>query len=203
MTALATRDPRNVLSKSFMNTSCGEKAWLDIFQPLPWTPPEKVVFGSAVDAGCSTYIAMARTGQPPEMERALAAAKAIIDAATVEVDEAGVQAAVESFPAIPFDWSFSRIGMRAGTAEAFTMRLELDGVGTVECHPDIVLRDHSIWDIKTAARSKSEDAAATSDTELSFYGIVYEALTGDTVPEVGYLTWVRTKTPYWQQVFGR
>lgn len=201
MSDLAKRDPRKTLSKSFMQTSCGEKAWLDIFQPLPWTPNEAVVFGSAVDAGCSIIIASIRSGQAPDMDVALvAAAEQMQQHPDIEVDREGVQDAIEAFLAIPFDWTFAKVGMRAYGAEPFTMRLELDGVGMVDAHPDVILRDHSVWDIKTSKRSKPEDAAAKSITELAFYGICYEAFTGERVPEVGYLTWVRTKNPYWQQV---
>lgn len=201
MTDLSKRDPREYLSKSFMNKGCGEAAWFDIWHPLPWTPNEAVVFGSAVDAGCSLIIASLRSGQAPDMDTALAAAAAVIDEhPDIEVDREGVQQAIESFVGLPYDWTFARIGMRAGGHEAFTMRLELEGVGAVDAHPDIVLRDHSVWDIKTGKRSKPLDAAAQSYTELGFYAVCYEAFTGETVPEVGYLTWVRTKTPGWQQV---
>lgn len=202
MSDLAKRDPRERLSKSFMNNACGEKAWLDIYDPRPWTPPEKVTFGTAVDAGCSTYIAMARRGDPTaiDMDAAYAAAALSVQDEPNPPDLEEVREAIDAFVALPYDWSFCRIGMAAGTAKAFTMRLDLDGIGEVDAHPDIVLRDHSIWDMKTSKRSKPEDAAATSYTELAFYGICYEAMTGETVPEVGYLTWVRIKKPYWQQV---
>ena len=201
MIDLAKRDPRKSLSKSFMANACGEKAWFDIHAPRPWVPNEAATFGSAVDAGCSHIIASIRSGQPADMDTALKAAAEVMLGSAEPVDATGVQNAIEAFVAIPFDWTFCKIGMKAGSTEAFTMRLELDGVGGVSAHPDIVLRDHSIWDIKTSKRKKSEDAAAVSYSELGFYAICYEALTSETVPEVGYLTWTRTKTPGWQQVF--
>jgi len=202
MSELAERDPRERLSKSFMQTACGEKAWLSIYDPRPWVAPEKVTFGTAVDAGCSTYIAMARMGDPAAMDMDVAylAAADAVASETNRPDFDEVQQAIDAFTALPYDWSYCRIGAQAGTAKAYTIRLELPDIGTVDCHPDIVLRNHEIWDIKTSAHSKQEDAAATSDTELSFYGICYEAYTGETVPYVGYLTWVRSKKPYWQQV---
>ena len=203
MSDLARRDARERLSKSFMNTACGEKAWLSIYRPRPWVAPEKVTFGTAVDAGCSAYIAMARIGDPSaiDLEVAYLAAHDAVKDEPNRPDMGEVQDAIDAFTALPFDWAFCRIGAQAGTAKAYTMRLELEGVPIpVECHPDVVLKDHSIWDIKTSNRAKPENAAETSDTELSFYGICYEAFEGVTVPEVGYLTWTRTKAPRWQMV---
>ena len=204
MTDLAKRDPREVLSKSFMHTACGEKAWFTIHDPRPWVAPEKVTFGSAVDAGCSAYVAMARANDPAsvDMDRAYAAAWDAIKDEPNKPEMSDVQQAVDAFAALPYDWAYSKIGMAAGTAKAFTMRFDLGpGIGMVDCHPDIVLRDHSIWDIKASKRAKPDDAAEKSIAELAFYGVCYEAYTGETVPMVGYLTWVRSKKPYWQQVY--
>ena len=147
---------------------------------------------------------MARANDPAsvDMERAFQAAWDAIKDETNKPDMVEVGAAIEAFSALPYDWAYSKIGMAAGTAKAFTMRFDLGhGVGVVDCHPDIVLRDDTIWDIKTSSRAKPMDAAKQSIDELAFYGIVYEAYTGATVPMVGYLTWVRSKKPYWQQVF--
>lgn len=198
---LATRTPREYLSKSFMQTACGEKAWYEVHHPRPWMPNEAAVFGSAVDAGASVIIGYLRAGQQVDIERAYEAAAAVIHEAAVLVDVNGVQEALDAFVAVPFDWAFAKLGTRAGSGDAFSIRLELPGIGMVDAHPDIVLRDHSIWDIKTGKRSKPDKAAAESYTELGFYAVCYEAYTGEVVPEVGYLTWVRTKQPYWQQVY--
>lgn len=199
--SLETRDPRRLLSKSFMQTSCGEKAWLSIFQPLPWVPNEAMLFGSAVDAGCTVIMACKRAGIPVDMDRALEAANAVMFDAPIPIDALGVQAAIEAFDhTVPFDFTLAKLGTAAGTGTAFTIRLELPGVGAVEAHPDMVLRDHSIYDIKTSKRAKPADAAEKSTSELGFYAVCYEALTGERVPEVGYLTWCRTSKPTWQLV---
>lgn len=190
---LERRSPREYLSKSFMTKGCGEAAWFDLWEPRPWVPNEASVFGSAVDAGVQVIIGHARAPMPLDMDLVLAAAGAILAESPVVVDVNGVQDALEAFVAVPFDWAYCKTQHH--------IRMDLPDVGMVDAHPDIILRDGSIWDIKTAKRAKPETAAAESIEELGFYALLREYETGDRPPEVGYLTWVRVKAPYWQQVF--
>lgn len=166
-------------------------SWFDVWHPRPWIPSEEAVFGSAVDAGIQVYIGYARSGQPVDMDRVLEAAAAAVERGIV-VDTEGVHHALEAFAAIPFDWSYS--------LTQHHIRIEVEDIGWVDAHPDVILHDNSVWDFKTGKRSKQQDAAAKSYRELGFYAVLREMETGRRVPEVGYLTWVRTQKPYWQQV---
>jgi hypothetical protein len=192
---LATRSARDYLSKSFMTGAewCGQAAWFDLWQPRPWQPDEAVIFGSAVDRGVQVVIEYGRMGQPVDMDRAMEAAAAVITESAVLVDVNGVEDAIASFVSVPFDWTFASVQHH--------IRLDVPGIGMVDAHPDVILRDGSIWDIKTGKRAKAADAAARSYRELGFYALLREFETGQRPPEVGYLTWTRTKTPGWQQVY--
>lgn len=193
--ALAKRSPREYLSKSFLTgvPYCGMSSWFDIWEPRPWVPDEAMVFGSAVDAGVEAYIGYRRSDQPVDMDTVHAAAAKVVLDEGIEVDTDGVRDALEAFAGVPFDWAFCKTQHH--------IRIEVDGVGKVDAHPDIILRDNEIWDIKTAKKSKPKDAAEKSYRELGFYAMLHELATGETVPGVGYLTWVRTSKPYWQDVY--
>ena len=56
--ALAARDPRQFLSKSFMVGAelCGERAHLDLNRPRPFRMNEAVLFGKAIDVGVEALI---------------------------------------------------------------------------------------------------------------------------------------------------
>lgn len=201
---LSRRDPRERISKSFvrLTETCGERAWRSIHDPRPWTPPEKVSFGSAVDTGVEVIITYLRAGQAPDMSRALAAAmeRVHLDPNPPERDE--VWEALDAFytwPVVRDDHDF------AFCATQPHIRLELPGIGEVDAHPDLILAQpfdlgEKVVDIKTGKVSKPVTAAATSFTELGFYALLREAETGHRVGSVAYWTWVRSRKPYWQEV---
>lgn len=183
---------RTALSKSVLGTFdlCQTKAWLSIHDPRPFVPNEKVVFGSAVDAAVEVVVTYARMGEAPDLERATAAAEEVIARDGVEVDILEVQKAIAGFATdvLPkFDWSFART--QASISEV------LDGLGECNGHPDLVLSDGRIYDVKTSARAKD-----VPSVELGFYALLVESETAKEVPAVGYLNWVRLKRPYWQIV---
>jgi len=194
---LANRDPRERISKSFMIGAdlCGWRAWYDIHDPKPFRMTEKVAFGKAVDAGVELVIAARRSGQEPDFALSRRAAEATAEDHALPIDWAAVDAALFAFhvDVIPqFDWAYCVTQQR--------LALEIDGIGAVDGHPDVILADGTILDVKTAARSKAPNAAATAYLELGFYALAYEALTGSASPRVGYVTWVRSRSPYWQVV---
>lgn len=193
--ALVNRDPREYLSKSFMGTVefCGWEAWHALHHPRPFLVTEKVAFGRAVDAGVMILIDAARAGMVPELDRALAAAAESVLEADIEVDFGGIAHAIEAWLGQvhpEHDWAYS--------ATQHHIRLELPGIGAVDAHPDIILRDQSIFDLKTSSRAKPADAARTAYRELGFYALLREAEKGQRPPRVGYITWVRSQRPYWQ-----
>lgn len=195
MTLVARPDlsTRTNLSKSVLVEAdlCGAKAWFNIHDRRPLIPAENITFGSAVDAGVEVILTSARAGVPIEIERALASAQEVInrDETGVDIDE--VERALFAFTTtiVPHvDFAFCRL--------QDTLREDLPELGEAEGHPDVILADGSIFDVKTAKRAKPADAAATS-VELGFYALLAEA-SGITVPRVGYWTWVRTKRAAWQ-----
>lgn len=194
---LRTRNPRERLSKSWMIGAdlCGYRAWYDLWFPTPFLMTEKVAFGKAVDAGVELIVAALRSGQPVDIDRAMLAASATTEDHTVAIDPTAVRTALSRFElevATQFDWRYCETQPH--------LSLEIPGIGPVDGHPDIVLADSTILDVKTGARAKSPEAAATAYLELGFYAIAVEEMTGERVPRVGYVTWVRSKSPYWQVV---
>ena len=200
---LSRRDPRERISKSFVRKAegCGMSAWLSIHDPRPWRPPEKVSFGSAVDAGVELLIAYLRSDQPPDIDRAHAGAMERVKDDPNPPEPAEVREALRL-------WLAWDVVAETDFAYAVTqphIRLELQGIGEVDAHPDLILKDaggyEHIIDVKTAKAAKPANAAATSYTELGFYALLREAETGGEVATVAYWTFVRSKKPYWQRVW--
>lgn len=184
-------DARTSLSKSALAVAdlCGQKAWLEIHHRRPFIRNPDVTFGSAVDAAVEQILKVARAGLPPETAQPMAAAAEVIERDGIEIHLEEVETAVATFvrdilPA--HDWTLCGLQVRLSTV--------MDGWGEVDGHPDIVLHSGAVWDIKTSKRSKE----TARSLELGFYALVREAETGEPVPEVGYLTWVRLRKPYWQ-----
>jgi hypothetical protein len=189
---------------------CGNKAWLSIHHPMPWTAPEKVTFGSAVDAGVEVIVkALARGGYDDDyadvlLAKAHHAAMQRVETEENAPDEGEVRGALERF----MDWSVTREVHWPGTVTQPHIRLELPGIGEVDAHPDLLLpqgfedpRVGTIVDIKTAGRPKPANAAATSYTELGLYALLVLASgAGERPMSVAYWTYVRTQKPYWQEV---
>lgn len=193
MTALVVRedlDARTSLSKSALAVAdiCGNKAWLEIHHRRAFISNPDVAFGSAVDAAVEQVLMVARADLPPLLADPMAAAAVTVERNGIEIHLEEVEAAVDAFvrdilPA--HDWTLCGLQVHLSTV--------MDGWGEVDGHPDIVLHSGAVWDVKTSKRSKE----TARSVELGFYALVSEA-TGKPVPEVGYLTWVRTKKPYWQ-----
>ena len=196
---LANRDPRAVLSKSFMTGAdmCGERAWRDLNFPRPFVMTEQVLFGKAVDAGVAILI----DTNNKHAKADLALAKHEAEVEMMEFDEdiwpdyEEVDAALEAFVPV-----IDKLDLDNAVTQPH-IRVSIPGIPMpVDAHPDLIAFDDRIIDIKTSKRSKEANAARNSYTELGFYAIAHEQVTGRRVPSVGYLTWVRSKSPYWQYV---
>ena len=192
MDSLATRDPRKHLSKSFMVGAdlCGERAFLDIHHPRPFVSNERMAFGTAVDAGIQHLIGFGEEGAVAT-DWAMAALKP----GSPAVDRLAVEQALVDFAAtiLPaFSWTDALVQHH--------IRIDIAGMGTIDCHPDIILNDGTILDIKTASKAKSATAAQEAILELGFYAFARFYETGKMPPRVGYVTWVRSAKPYWQVV---
>lgn len=199
---LASRDPREMLTKSFLVGAdlCNRRAWLDLYDPRPFVMTERVAFGKAVDLGIQKIIAAIGAGI--ELPTIGASIMAEIMAMLDETDDTDPAVDLNEV-IVAIDRFATDIAPRYDLAYASVQRsinIELEGIGRVSAHPDVILADGSIYDVKTAGRAKLADAASTSYTELAWYALIREAETGVEVPRVGYWTWCRTANPYWQIV---
>lgn len=183
---------RTALSKSQLMTAemCGHKAWFDIHERQPLIPAERITFGSAVDAAIEQVIAAGGDGGTLPLQ----AAAEVAERDAVEIDFTEVERAIDGFrESIVPQFDFKDAVTQAN------INIEIEGLGASSGHPDIILANGSVFDVKTAARVKDENVAAS--LELGFYALLAEA-SGLTVPEVGFITWVRVKRPWWQVVRG-
>jgi len=179
---------RSELSKSQLTTAdfCQTAAWFGIHDRRPMLPSERLTFGSAIDAACEQMVYAAARGLNPDSKAMQAALEvAARDGMDLPWDE--VSAAIGGFrdnimPTI--DWTDAVVQP--------TVRAEIEGLGPCSGHPDIILADGTILDVKTGKQHKTPFG-----TELGFYTLLCEA-SGLAVPRVGYLTWLRFAKPFWE-----
>lgn len=197
MTApLVVRDDlsrRTALSKSTLVAFdlCATKAWHDVHFRRPLVPAERITFGSAVDATVEAAIKYLRMEQPVDLPVCMAAAEEVIARDGTPVDILDVEGALDRWMvtvAPQYDFRFAGVQVRISG--------DLDGIGPVDGHPDVVLADGRIFDVKTSARAKREEPTL----ELGFYALIGREMGGLTVPAVGYWTYVRVTKPYWQVI---
>jgi hypothetical protein len=181
---------RTGLSKSTLTDfdMCAQRGWLSLHHPMPWVPNPDMTFGSCVDAGVESLIVQARAGEPLDFGRALATAAEAQQRDGGDVDQDEVEVAVRAFPIEEHDWAYCRTQPH--------IHVPLFDFGEIDGHPDIVLRTNAVWDVKTSKRQK--DTARS--LELGTYALMIEEETGEPVPEVGYICWVRLRRPYWQTI---
>lgn len=184
---------RTALSKSALGTFdlCQTKSWYSIHDPKPFVPNEKVSFGSAVDAGVEVILKYARMGETPDLDRASDAAAFIVERDGVGVDIIAVQTALASFvtAVLPeFDWTLCRLQEN--------LHAELEGLGESDGHPDVILNEGTVLDVKTSTRAKE-----VPSLELGFYVLLSEEVDPTRrVPRIGYLNHIRAKRPFWQVI---
>ena len=182
---------RLTLSKSALVKfgMCPNKTFQAKWFPRPFIPTPRVTFGSCVDAAVEVLIACARADIGLDFERALGAAWEVQGRDQIEVDQDEVEQAVRAFAAdvMPhFDWHLCRTQAH--------IHLPLFDWGEVDGHPDIIFPAPSVWDVKTSTKPKQ----TAMTVELGMYALMVEEETGEPVVEVGYLTWVRGVTRFWQ-----
>lgn len=202
---LSRRDPRRFISKSFVQQvgNCGQRAWFQIHDPRPWVAPEKVTFGSAVDAGVEVIVKALARGADPDLTVAHHEAMLRVDGEVNRPDDGEVMAALLLFT----QWSVVQEVHWPGAVTQPHIRTELEGIGEVDAHPDLLLSQGyedpeigTIVDIKTAKAAKPANAAATSYTELGLYALLVSVTVPPRLRSVAYWTYVRTKKPWWQEV---
>jgi len=182
---------RTALSKSTLTAFdlCPTQAWHDLHHRLPLIPSERITFGSAVDAAVEAAITYLRMEQPVDLAVVMAAAAEPIARDGTAVDLLDVEAALDRWMvtvAPGYDFRYARLQERISG--------EHPDLGPVDGHPDVVLADGRIFDVKTSARAKPEEPTL----ELGFYALIGREMAGIAAPSVGYWTYVRTTRPYWQ-----
>lgn len=200
---LSRRDPRQYLSKSFLVGAdlCGRRAWLDLNDPRPFRMNEAVAFGKAVDIGVQMLVGMTNAGLT--LQDGWGRIEEEVLRMIGENPTDPVVEEEEVFHALASFWDevvgTDLLDLRSAKVQHH-VRLPIEEIGMIDAHPDLVLRDGTIIDIKTSAKAKAPDAAALAYAELGFYAMVAEEETGIRPPRVGYLTWVRSSRPTWQLV---
>jgi len=211
-------DPKRVgISKSLVTTTalCGRKGWysekirLEDGSRLPFIAPERVAFGSALDEAILLIAEALRSGRKWDED---------------EVVNAGIEA-VRSRPTEDIEWEIFEAQLRAAVKifvydviepELVTFRdvylqgldgesLKVEGlIGT----PDFIFRKWKgeqgatmILDLKASARSKSTKDLRSA--EMAFYSYLWSRYSSGELPQVGYLTYVRTKRPTYQLITGK
>ena len=131
----------------------------------------------------------ARMGADVALDAASLAAEEVIarDGTPVEIIDVQLALALFAREVMPkFDWVY--VGLQVH------LTATLDELGECDGHPDIILADNSVWDVKTSGRFKE-----VPSLELGFYALLAEEVDPTRkVPKVGYLNYVRAKKPYWQ-----
>lgn len=209
-------DPKRTgISKSAIvaTSLCARKGWFgeqvrdSEGRRLSVPMPERVLFGTALDEATSLFLWNIREGHPANL--------ALIE----EAVEEGL-AAMASRPGAE-DLDAMAIGTELwGAMELFRLEIvqgllqplygeRLDGLklqgndgeslrhGEFIGTPDILVLGEkpAIWDVKSSPRSKTERDLWSP--EMAHYASLFMGLYGD-LPLIGYLTWVRTKSPKWQ-----
>lgn len=194
MTALVVRDDlsrRRALSKSTLTgfDICPTKAWHDIHHRMPLIPDERLTFGSAVDAAVEAAVKYLRAEQQIDEAVCMAAAQEVITRDGVDVDILDVERALDGWVvSVAPNYDFRLCRTQAHVSG------EHEDLGEIDGHPDIVLADGRVFDVKTSKRAKAEDWTV----ELGFYAFLIAHVEGTPVPAVGYWTFVRVMRPYWQ-----
>jgi hypothetical protein len=187
---------RKGLSKSLITDAeqCEQRWWLQKWHPVPWRGNPDTEFGRCLDAGIQLIVEYARAGTPLDIDRAKAAAEEMespVDGElTVDQDEVGVGLELFVTDVLPhFDWAYCQTQAH--------INVPMFNWGKGDGHPDLILSSGAVWDVKSGRKARS-----AKTLELAYYAFQMEASTGEMVPEVGYLMFVRAKEPYWQG-FGR
>lgn len=220
-------DPKRTgISKSLITSTalCNRKGWFSEHvrmadgSRVPLIAPERVAFGAALDEAI-LFIAQSirddgrwTLGDAHALGVKAALARPHEDGIDWEKFADDLTIALELF-------AYDVLGMPNGTPlidfrmsllqglDGESIRVRTGTYGDVVGTPDFIIAAETrpngrdlVLDLKSSARMKSEKDLRSA--EMSFYAYLYAQKWGGDLPSVGYLTYVRTKTPKFQILVG-
>lgn len=186
---------RTALSKSEISTGewCGIQGYYSRAEPRPWNVTPEMKFGSCLDAAVEIAVKALRADQPIPVATCLAAATEVAQREELDVDLNEIEDAIHQFGVViapRYKWETA--------LSQHTIRVEIDGLGACEGHPDFILGD-LIKDVKAKGKSVSNNDIWFG-SELPFYALIRERETGEPVKHIGYWVWLRQVSPKWQDI---
>jgi hypothetical protein len=221
-------DPKRTgISKSLITSTalCNRKGWFAEKirtadgARLPLIAPERVAFGAALDEAILEIVVAIREDAPWSIQTAhhLGVQAAMTRPHRDDIDwdkfKADLWVALELFvsdvllegmgesPLIDFH------GALVQGINGDSIRVQTEAFGDVIGTPDFIISGTTrangrdlVLDLKSGARAKSEKDLRSA--EMAFYAYLYAQKWGGDLPDVGYLTYVRTKAPRFQIITG-
>lgn len=222
-------DPKRTgISKSLITATalCNRKGWFaEKIRTadggrLPLIAPERVAFGAALDEAILEIVVAIREGAPWNMEAVhhlgMTAAQTRPHKADIDWEKfkGELRVALELFrsdilrddglgdpPLIDFR------GALVQGINGDSIRVITEAFGEVIGTPDFIISGRTrangrdlVLDLKSGARAKSE--RDLRGAEMAFYAYLYAQKWGGDMPDVGYLTFIRTKAPRFQILTG-
>jgi hypothetical protein len=221
-------DPKRTgISKSLITSTalCNRKGWFAEKirtadgARLPLIAPERVAFGAALDEAILEIVVAIREDAPWSIQTAhhLGVQAGMTRPHRDDIDwdkfKADLWVALELFvsdvllegmgesPLIDFH------GALVQGINGDSIRVQTEAFGDVIGTPDFIISGTTrangrdlVLDLKSGARAKSEKDLRSA--EMAFYAYLYAQKWGGDLPDVGYLTFIRTKTPRFQIITG-
>jgi hypothetical protein len=221
-------DPKRTgISKSLITSTalCNRKGWFaEKIRTadggrLPLIAPERVAFGAALDEAILEIVVAIRENAPWDLATVhhLGVQAAMTRPHRDDIDwdkfKGDLWVALELFrsdilrdgtgdaPVVDFHGSLVQ-GINGDS-----IRVETRAFGTVIGTPDFIISGKArangrdlVLDLKSGARAKSEKDLRSA--EMAFYAYLYAQKWGGDLPDVGYLTYIRTKVPRFQFITG-
>jgi hypothetical protein len=221
-------DPKRTgISKSLITSTalCNRKGWFAEKirtadgARLPLIAPERVAFGAALDEAILEIVVAIRENAPWDLRTVhhLGVQAAMTRPHKDDIDwekfKADLWLALELFrsdvlqegtgekPLINFQGSLVQ-GINGDS-----IRVQTRAFGDVIGTPDFIISGKTrsngrdlVLDLKSGARAKSEKDLRGA--EMAFYAYLYAEKWGGDLPDVGYLTFIRTKVPRFQIITG-
>jgi hypothetical protein len=221
-------DPKRTgISKSLITSTalCNRKGWFAEKirtadgARLPLIAPERVAFGAALDESILEIVVAIRENAPWDLRTVhhMGVQAAMTRPHRDDIDWDKFQG--ELFVALElFQSDILRDGLGEPPVVDFhgalvqgingdSIRVNTDSFGDVIGTPDFIISGRTrangrdlVLDLKSGARAKSEKDLRSA--EMAFYAYLYAQKWGGDLPDVGYLTYIRTKTPRFQFITG-
>jgi hypothetical protein len=221
-------DPKRTgISKSLITSTalCNRKGWFaEKIRTadggrLPLIAPERVAFGAALDESILEIVVAIRENAPWDLRTVhhmgvqAAMTRPHRDDIDWEKFQGELWVALELFqsdilrdglgepPVVDFH------GALVQGINGDSIRVNTRAFGDVIGTPDFIISGRTrangrdlVLDLKSSARAKSERDLRSA--EMAFYAFLYSQKWGGDLPDVGYLTFIRTKTPRFQFITG-